>query len=64
MFAAVDLGSNSFRLHIGREDGKSIRVVKSARDPIRLGAGLDHNCSRCGARGRPSLDRVNAGTRY
>jgi exopolyphosphatase/guanosine-5'-triphosphate,3'-diphosphate pyrophosphatase len=41
MFAAVDLGSNSFRLHIGRHDGELIRVVKSARDPIRLAAGLD-----------------------
>jgi exopolyphosphatase/guanosine-5'-triphosphate,3'-diphosphate pyrophosphatase len=41
MFAAVDLGSNSFRLHIGKLDGSTIRVVKSARDPIRLGAGLD-----------------------
>lgn len=41
MFAAVDLGSNSFRLHIGSFDGSAIRVMKSARDPIRLGAGLD-----------------------
>ncbi len=41
MFAAVDLGSNSFRLHIGKYDGEAIRIVKSARDPIRLGAGLD-----------------------
>jgi exopolyphosphatase/guanosine-5'-triphosphate,3'-diphosphate pyrophosphatase len=41
MFAAVDLGSNSFRLHVGRYDGAVIRVVKSERDPIRLGAGLD-----------------------
>ena len=41
MFAAVDLGSNSFRLHIGRYDGDAMRVLKSARDPIRLGAGLD-----------------------
>ncbi|HEV7856652.1 MAG TPA: Ppx/GppA family phosphatase, partial [Herminiimonas sp.] len=41
MFAAVDLGSNSFRLHIGRHDGETMRIVKSARDPIRLGAGLD-----------------------
>ena len=41
MFAAVDLGSNSFRLHIGRYDGETIRIIKSARDPIRLGAGLD-----------------------
>lgn len=41
MFAAVDLGSNSFRLHIGRLEGGSFRIVKTARDPIRLGAGLD-----------------------
>jgi exopolyphosphatase/guanosine-5'-triphosphate,3'-diphosphate pyrophosphatase len=41
MFAAVDLGSNSFRLHIGQHDGDTIRIVKSARDPIRLGGGLD-----------------------
>ena len=41
MFAAVDLGSNSFRLHIGRHDGEVMRIIKSARDPIRLGAGLD-----------------------
>ena len=41
MFAAVDLGSNSFRLHVGKDEGGAIRIVKSARDPIRLGAGLD-----------------------
>lgn len=43
MFAAVDLGSNSFRMHIGRHDGDTIKIVRSARDPIRLGAGLDAN---------------------
>lgn len=43
MFAAVDLGSNSFRLHIGAFDGRAIRVIRSARDPVRLGAGLDGN---------------------
>lgn len=43
MLAAVDLGSNSFRLHIGIHDGENIRVIKSAREPIRLGAGLDRN---------------------
>ena len=41
MFAAVDLGSNSFRLHVAQHDGQAMRVVKSAREPIRLGAGLD-----------------------
>ncbi|MFL6719077.1 MAG: Ppx/GppA family phosphatase [Burkholderiaceae bacterium] len=43
MFAAVDLGSNSFRLHVGHYDGNTIRIIKSAREPIRLGAGLDEN---------------------
>jgi len=41
MYAAVDLGSNSFRFHIGKHDGEAIRVVKSMREPIRLGAGID-----------------------
>lgn len=41
MFAAIDLGSNSFRLHIGAYDGQTMRIIRSARDPIRLGAGLD-----------------------
>ncbi|WP_296002030.1 Ppx/GppA phosphatase family protein [Rugamonas sp.] len=41
MYAAVDLGSNSFRLHIGKHDGEAIRVLKSMREPIRLAAGLD-----------------------
>jgi exopolyphosphatase / guanosine-5'-triphosphate,3'-diphosphate pyrophosphatase len=41
MYAAVDLGSNSFRLHVGKHEGDTIRVVKSMREPIRLAAGLD-----------------------
>jgi exopolyphosphatase/guanosine-5'-triphosphate,3'-diphosphate pyrophosphatase len=41
MYAAVDLGSNSFRLHIGRHEDDAIRVLKSMREPIRLAAGLD-----------------------
>lgn len=41
MFAAVDLGSNSFRLHIASYESGTMKVVKTARDPIRLGAGLD-----------------------
>lgn len=41
MFAVVDLGSNSFRLHVGQQEGGGMRIVKSAHDPIRFGAGLD-----------------------
>lgn len=40
MFAAVDLGSNSFRLHIGEPVDGEMRIVRSARDPVRLAAGL------------------------
>jgi exopolyphosphatase/guanosine-5'-triphosphate,3'-diphosphate pyrophosphatase len=43
MFAAVDLGSNSFRLHIGEPAGGRMHIVRSARDPIRLAAGLDQD---------------------
>ena len=41
MFAAVDLGSNSFRLHIGHQVDGRMRIVKTARDQVRLAAGLD-----------------------
>lgn len=41
MFAAIDLGSNSFRLHIGEYVNGSICVIKSAREPNRLAAGLN-----------------------
>ena len=41
MFAAVDMGSNSFRLHIGKHEEGAIRIIKSAREPNRLAAGLD-----------------------
>lgn len=45
MFAAVDLGSNSFRLHIGEPIDGEMRIVRSARDPVRLAAGLDSECN-------------------
>jgi exopolyphosphatase/guanosine-5'-triphosphate,3'-diphosphate pyrophosphatase len=40
MYAAVDLGSNSFRLHIGKSIAGQMHIVRTARDPIRLAAGL------------------------
>ena len=45
MFAAVDLGSNSFRLHIGEPVDGRMRIVRSARDPVRLAAGLGPDCN-------------------
>jgi exopolyphosphatase/guanosine-5'-triphosphate,3'-diphosphate pyrophosphatase len=40
MYAAVDLGSNSFRLHIGEPIAGQMHIVRTARDPIRLAGGL------------------------
>ena len=44
LLAAVDLGSNSFRLLIGRIDqtelGEQIRPIDAMKEPVRLGAGL------------------------
>ncbi|RJX30157.1 MAG: Ppx/GppA family phosphatase [Oxalobacter sp.] len=41
MLAAIDLGSNSFRMHIGRHVGNTIEVVRSMREATRMAAGLD-----------------------
>jgi len=45
LLAAVDLGSNSFRLLIGRVErtrmGEQIRAIDSLKEPVRLAAGLD-----------------------
>ena len=41
--AAVDLGSNSFRLEIGRAEGEQIYILDSMRSNTRLAAGLTQN---------------------
>jgi exopolyphosphatase/guanosine-5'-triphosphate,3'-diphosphate pyrophosphatase len=56
MYAAVDLGSNSFRLHVGKHDGDAIRVLKSVREPIRLAAGLDDKGNLTPAAMQTALD--------
>ncbi|CAM4070797.1 exopolyphosphatase [Bordetella tumulicola] len=47
LLAAVDLGSNSFRLSIGRvvqdENGQQIYQVDALKETVRLAAGLDQN---------------------
>jgi exopolyphosphatase/guanosine-5'-triphosphate,3'-diphosphate pyrophosphatase len=40
MLAAVDLGSNSFHLQVGRVVGDQIYLLDSLREPVRLGAGM------------------------
>jgi exopolyphosphatase / guanosine-5'-triphosphate,3'-diphosphate pyrophosphatase len=39
--AAVDLGSNSFHMIIGRLEGGSLKIIDKMRERVRLGAGLD-----------------------
>ena len=41
--AAVDLGSNSFHLIIGREVGGQLSVIDRLRDPVRMAEGLDES---------------------
>ena len=41
LLAVVDLGSNSFRLEIGRVEGDQIYQLDTWRETLRLGAGLD-----------------------
>jgi len=41
LLAAVDLGSNSFRLEVARSDTAGIRPLKSVKETVRLGSGLD-----------------------
>ena len=38
--AAVDLGSNSFRLQVGRVVDDQVYPLDSLREPVRLAAGL------------------------
>ncbi len=41
LLAAVDLGSNSFRLLVGKRDGDQIMSVSTWREGVRLAGGLD-----------------------
>lgn len=43
LLAAVDLGSNSFRLEIGRYDAGHIERVVYLKETVRQGSGLDEN---------------------
>jgi exopolyphosphatase/guanosine-5'-triphosphate,3'-diphosphate pyrophosphatase len=41
MLACVDMGSNSFRLEIGRVEGGQIFRLDTVRETLRMGAGID-----------------------
>ena len=41
--AVVDMGSNSFRLEMGRVEGDQIYRLDTWRETLRIGAGIDAN---------------------
>lgn len=41
MLAVVDMGSNSFRLEVGRVEGGQVYRLDTVRETLRLGAGID-----------------------
>jgi exopolyphosphatase/guanosine-5'-triphosphate,3'-diphosphate pyrophosphatase len=41
--AAIDMGSNSFRLELGQLDGTRYRRIDYLKETVRLGGGLDEN---------------------
>jgi exopolyphosphatase/guanosine-5'-triphosphate,3'-diphosphate pyrophosphatase len=43
ILAAVDLGSNSFRLQVARVEGDQLYMLDELREPVRLAAGLTAN---------------------
>lgn len=43
VLAAVDLGSNSFRLQVARVENDQLYMLDSLREPVRLAAGLNSN---------------------
>jgi exopolyphosphatase/guanosine-5'-triphosphate,3'-diphosphate pyrophosphatase len=58
--AAIDMGSNSFRLEIGQLQHGRYRRVDYLKEMVRLGAGLDHNgmlTDEAAARGLACLGR-------
>ena len=54
--AAVDLGSNSFRLQVGRVVGDQIYPLDSLKEPVRLASGLDAEKRLDGASQARALD--------
>ena len=58
--AAIDIGSNSFRLEIGQMQGGSYRRIEYVKETVRLGAGLDaqgHLTDEASERGLACLRR-------
>lgn len=43
IYAAVDLGSNSFHMIVAKDDNNQIQVIDRIKDTVRLAGGLDEN---------------------
>lgn len=54
--AAIDLGSNSFKLQIARVQGGQLYWLDTLKEPVRLAAGLDKNKNLTAASQQTALD--------
>lgn len=55
VYAAVELGSDSFRLHVGRFEDGCLQLVASMAEPVRLSASIDEDGMLCPAAMRRAL---------
>lgn len=55
VYAAVELGSDSFRLHVGRFENGCLQLVASMTEPVRLAASIDEDGMLCAAAMRRAL---------
>ncbi len=60
VYAAVELGSDSFRLHVGHVEDGVLRLVATMAEPVRLAATLDEDGMLCTAAMRRALDCLDA----
>lgn len=56
--AAVDMGSNSFRLQVARVEGEQLYMLDGLREPVRLAAGLSEDKHLDMAAQRRALDAL------
>ncbi|OON63492.1 hypothetical protein B0920_09035 [Massilia sp. KIM] len=55
LYAAVELGSDSFRLHVGRVERGGLKLAATMAEPVRLAATLDEDGFLCAAAMRRAL---------
>lgn len=60
IYAAVELGSDSFRLHVGRFEDGVLRLVATLAEPVRLAATLDEDGMLCASAMRRALQCLDA----